>query len=72
MDALNGLAQDLVGTKESPYFVTLLSELEFDGAPTTIAAFLTIEDAEAFLSTLRPTSVERFIIEGPDGVIEKG
>lgn len=68
MQTMNDLATALVGTKESPFFVTILSDMEFDRAPTTVAAFTALEDAEAFAELMRQDGSDGVIVEGPQGV----
>lgn len=65
---LNDLAMELVGTEASPFFVTLVHDMEFDGAPSTIAAFTTIEDAVSFAEAIFPNANEAIVIEGPSGI----
>jgi hypothetical protein len=68
MKSLNDLAYKLVGTDDSPYFVTLINELEFDGSPLTVAAFCSITDAVKFVETFQTNANETLIIEGPMGI----
>lgn len=65
---LNDLARDLVGTEASPFFVTLVNEMEFDGAPSTLAAFTTIDDAASFAEGMFLNANEMLVVEGPSGV----
>ena len=67
-DTLSKLAMDKVGTESSPFFVTLLTNTEFDGAAFTLAAFASLMDAVAFASMLRLNANESLIVEGPQGI----
>jgi hypothetical protein len=65
---LNEMAMRTVGTESSPFFVTLLTNTEFDGAAFTVAAFVSLIDAVRFASTMRTNANESLVIEGPQGV----
>lgn len=65
---LNELAMQTVGLPTSLYFVTVITETEFDGAPATIAAFVSLMDAAKFASGLKANANEIVIVEGPEGV----
>jgi len=67
-NTLNELARDLVGTRKSPFFVTLVNDVEFDGSPSTIAAFSSIEDAANFAEGLYLNANEMVAVEGPGGI----
>jgi hypothetical protein len=64
---MNDLATALVGTEASPFFVTILTNTEFDQDPTTVAAFTTLEDAEAFAELMRQDGSDGVLVEGPQG-----
>lgn len=66
--ALNELAMETVGLPTSLFFVTIVSDTEFDGAPSTIAAFVSLMDAAKFAATIRANANETIIVEGPDGI----
>lgn len=65
---LNDLAMETVGLPTSLFFVTIVTDTEFDGAPSTIAAFVSLMDAAKFASSLRANANETIIVEGPDGI----
>jgi hypothetical protein len=65
---LNDLAMETVGLPTSLFFVTIVSDTEFDGAPATIAAFVSLMDAAKFAAIIRPNANETIIVEGPDGI----
>jgi hypothetical protein len=70
---LNDLARDQVGTEGSLFFVTLLDQMEFDGAPTTIAAFADESDARKFYMLMLMDATRSqcdLLLEGPSGIIE--
>lgn len=68
MTALSQLAMDKVGLEDSPFFVTLLTNTEFDGGAFTIAAFASLMDAVTFASMLRLNANESLVVEGPQGI----
>lgn len=65
---LNDLAMETVGLPTSLFFVTVITDTEFDGAPATIAAFVSLMDAAKFASGLRANANETIVVEGPDGI----
>lgn len=67
-ETLNELARKLIGTKGSPFFVTMLNEMEFDSSPVTVAAFMSIDDATDFANGIILNAHEALIVEGPEGV----
>ena len=65
---LNDLAMETVGLPTSLFFVTIVSDTEFDGAPSTIAAFVSFLDAAKFAAIIRPNANETVFVEGPEGI----